>query len=231
MRFETLQRLKEVQDRLGPVLDDLRVKAKLKREEDWIAIKFQSDDGSIQVPITLYLHPNAMYGGDEASWEGTEVEIQEWHENPFTAGWVANSFSGQTTSIYLGPNDDENFQALTQAIRESGVVYLGRSHVGRTDDEYFADAYDHLRNALLSEDDEEVACLRENAFDSLNFTDPSGQRWKIAFQDLEAIVSIAGAEVTRFRANEPKQLSSFILNRIRKQKGLDKAFKGGPGGR
>jgi hypothetical protein len=226
MRFEILQRLKELQQKLGPLLEELDIKTKVRRRNGEIAITFEGRGGNTRAPVEVHLHPNAFSGGEESGWEGSDVVIEHWDWREIGSnGWIYERYAGMASLIPLDDDLEKSLDAIGCAIEQHGLVYVGKELPNRTCNKNFALAYEHIRDAFPpARGRRPITCSREGNTESYNFTAPSGAKWRVSFNEENAVLYVDGKEVALLPAVKPRKIGAYISERMARATSYEAVF-------
>ncbi len=94
MDFHLFNRLREITERVGPIMDELGIKPKITRDPDGaVFIEFTSGDQQTISPVEIYLGKDATTTSTKASWKGSKMSATFWDDVKIgDNGWTLQEF-------------------------------------------------------------------------------------------------------------------------------------------
>jgi len=211
MRFQLLERLEELSRRLGPLLDQLGVRAKVHSDSGGMTLTFEKDDGTARSPVELWLGRAAIAGEPQPGWQGTRlIEYVHLKNRIGHNGWTYDEFVAVEKSDKFNDNVDETFAAIEKALTTHDLLYLRNSHTTRTNDYGFVLVWNEIKSALSMTKKVTVLCSRDDGINSFNFQGTEDRKWKITVSDEAAVVSVDGHEIGKFEPWRFDEMRHFI---------------------
>lgn len=218
MKFPTLNILKEIQDRLGPALKELGLKATLgtkngERSDDPtnIRISFVDPKGKFFSPVEIEL---AKVSPEEAgiTVEGAKLHYFYWEETSFGNGWKVLDCEGVATQILIGGRD-ALMDSIEAEIRRAKPVPEFTVDGTVSNDKPFSDLYaDVLKSAYLY-NDFEVTCVQIDGMKSCVFKhDRDGSEWRVALEGQDAILYVEGRRKASCAARSGNDVLKIIYD-------------------
>jgi hypothetical protein len=206
MKFDKLERLAEINDRLSDVLATLGLKARLHREDGELVVRFENGDGTLYSPVWLEF-PRGR--NPMSSWKRVELQVGDVRPIPIgDNGWVYNNDSGYIDGASYDGDIDEFFGLIEEALHDRGVLRSWPEDAKQTIDENFARSFEKLRNEIGH--DATIACLRENEVESYNFADAAGRAVRIAFEGKDAVLYVDGTRESAVPVDAVDAMSRLI---------------------
>jgi hypothetical protein len=227
MKFHILNRLAEINQRVGPILDELGVKAKIARDTDGsIYVEFKNKDGTRLSPVEIYLGNEALSTTTPSSWRGSQLEATYWDETKIgDNGWTLQHFANSSHSYKNTANADHFLDTLAKWLRGHGVIYSERSKQGYTVDEDFARAYKVIKDALPHGKVIKVNCERGQETDAYVFTHPTGHDWRVTVINRSATAYVDGVELASVYVEEMERKLGPIIYAHARALSADRGLK------
>ncbi|MBD8651160.1 hypothetical protein IFT66_08745 [Rhizobium sp. CFBP 13726] len=218
MKSHVLNRVGEINEHLGPLLEELGIGPKIQRYADGaIYIEFKSKDGNIISPVEIQLGRCAMTTTTASSWRGSEMCGTFWENIAIgDSGWVHQKFLNSESRYEMTADREAVFEKLSTWLRGHGLLYLDRSRDGYFTDDNFARTYAVIKNAMLADEDVAIGCERCPDFDSFVFSCPEGHNWRVSLDGLDVTVLLDGHEEISVKTHELEQLGKAIYERLRR---------------
>ena len=216
MQFHLLNRLAEINRRVGAVMNELGIKPKIERRADGVMlIEFKSSDGQTVSPVEIHLSQDAITTSSAEGWRGSTMKGTFWEDIEIgDSGWTLQHFCRSYHQFEVGVDSDAFYTALAQWLPGHGVIHLDRSKDGFTMNEDFAGAFEIIKNALPENEEVVVNCERGPASDAYIFTYPNDCDWRIEFVGRSAAVTANGEEVRLIDTTELEQIVPAIRSHL-----------------
>ncbi|WP_029874719.1 hypothetical protein [Rhizobium leguminosarum] len=217
MEFHLLNRLAEINLRVGPVLDELGIKPRIVHRSDGaVLVQFKTSDQQTVSPVEIRLAEDAKTTTSPASWKGSKMSATFWEDIEIgDTGWTLQEFCRSHHKFDIGSDPEPFFTALAEWLPGHGVIHLDRSKDGFTMNEDFARAFKIIRTALPDDEQIDVKCERGPASDAYVFNYPPGCDWRFEFVGRSVAVTANGEEVTLVDTTELKKLIPAIRTRLK----------------
>jgi hypothetical protein len=217
MKSHVFDRVAEINEHLGPLLDELGIAPKIRRDDTDISIGFGSTDGNTVSPVEIELGRKAKTTTTESSWKGSALTISLWRNVPIgDNGWVYQKFLKDHLRQEIKADRDVAFQELSSCLRGHPLLHFRRSREKYSADLDFADAYEAIRRATSSDEDFAINCERGPECDSFVFTWPEGHNWQVLLKGTNVIVLVDGEEELSVDTYELDKVTSAIYQRLRR---------------
>lgn len=215
MTSHVLNRVREINEHMGSLLDELGVYPKILRYPDAIYIEFLSRDGNTMSPVEIQLGRSAKTTSTVSSWKGSEMSAASWQNVEVgDNGWIYQEFLNTSSRLEMTANRDAGLDELAKWLRVHGVVHINESREKYFTNRSFAAAYHMIRGALPSDQEVTINCDRDAGGDSFVFSCPKGHNWRVSLRGLDVVLAIDGHEELVVKTHELQKIGTAIYQRL-----------------
>lgn len=217
MNFPILERLAEVQERLGPILSDFGLKAKITQPQKDECIGFINDDGSLEHSVSLLLCD--VLRKARGDWTGMQMRVSTVEEHEIgDNGWKINTYYDPEKTDVGAPDADTAFKQIEAALRQHPIIRHGDGHEGLIDHMFFSNCYYAVEEMIRDVTTSPINCERIDGVVSMSFIEEySGDTWRIGFPKTDAVLTINDEPVGKVSALDRDALKMMIFKKIKDQ--------------
>ncbi|TCB00910.1 hypothetical protein E0H65_08185 [Rhizobium leguminosarum bv. viciae] len=214
MQFPKLKILGDIQTGTAPILDQLRLKARMREWCGYPTIQFETVDGSMRSPVRFVMRTKLEPDVPGSLWKGFSIQCTGYDAKPLPdSDWTFVRYAGMD-DIYLNGTDIKSLELLIRELQAFDLIFT-EEHPKATFDEDFYETYLKLKRGLKKFGDIGVTCKRSGEIESQYFTDHAGRSWEINF-DERIHVSLDGVRLKEVRFAEADTIVPFIKRELKK---------------
>ncbi|WP_105374341.1 hypothetical protein [Neorhizobium huautlense] len=215
MQFPKLKVFGDVQQGLGPLLDELGLKARMREWMGYPTIQFETPDGTMVSPIRFVMRTKHQPEEPGSLWKGFSIQYASFDMEALPdSDWTFVNFAG-LSDYYLKGTDIESLQILKEELRAYKLI-LTEEHPKATYESTLFQAYIEVRKSLAHLVILPVECNRIGELEVLSFNDKLGRNWVLMFGDrfkieLDGVIVM---ESKYYEIDDIEIISSFVKRSV-----------------